>query len=272
MKIKRKDGSVLEICKSKVYDLTKLGLTDDFLKNLPDNFDNIGTTIYAARNQIKVLDSNGHKINIKKYCIPPIINRFFYSTGLRTPKCISAFINAQKILDVGFETPKPYAYIIERKNGLIRHSYFISDQIENAKQVRECHGVSFMQAYALYTAQIHEKGLFPRDYTPGNILCRKEDGKYRFFLIDVNRFYFKNKPLTKDQAPYNLYTTMSSERALCYFIRCYSKYRGMDEKYLKYKTFLCRRVRAKYSALKKLLKKIPGVKKLTLKPIKKNNQ
>lgn len=269
MEIKRKDGSVLQIYKSRVYDTKKLGLTNEFLKNLPDNFDKIGTSIYEARNQIKILDLNGHKINIKKYCIPPIINRIFYSIGLRTPKCISAFVNAQKILKAGFETPKPYAYIIERKNGIIRYSYLISDQIENAKQVRFCHGTDFIRAFASYTAKIHEKGLFSRDYTPGNILCRKENGKYCFTLIDVNRFSFKNDPIGISQAPYNLYTTMASERDLCFFIRCYGEYRGMDEKYLKRKTFLCRRIRAKYSALKRLLRKIPGASKFTLKPIKK---
>ena len=269
MEIKRKDGSVLQIYKSRLYDIKKLGITNEFLKNLPDNFNNIGTSIYEARNQIKVVDLDGHKINIKKYCIPPIINRIFYSAGIRTPKCISACVNAEKILKSGFETPRPFAYVIERKNGLIRHSYLLSDQIENTKQVRFCQGPDFMRAFAVYTAKLHEKGLFSRDYTSGNILCRKENGKFHFFLIDVNRFYFKNKPLTLDQAPYNLYTTMTSERDLCFFIRCYSEYRGMDEKYLKYKTFLCRRVRAKYSALKKLLRKIPGASKLTLKPIKK---
>ena len=265
----KKNGSVFQIYKSRVYDIKKLGLTNEFLKNLPENFDNIGTTIYAERNQIKVVDLNGHKLNIKKYCIPPIINRIFYSIGLRTPKCVSAFVNAQKILKHGFDTPKPYAYIIERQNGLIRHSYLISDQIENVRQVRACWGVNFMRAFAIYTAQIHERGLFSRDYTSGNILCRKENGKYRFFLIDVNRFYFKNRPLTLDEAPYNIYTSMTSEKDLCFFIRCYSEYRGMSEKYLKYKTFLCRRVRSKYSALKKILRKIPGASKLTLKPIKK---
>lgn len=270
MEIKRKDGSVLQIYKSRLYDIAKLGLTTEFLKNLPQYFDNNGVTIFQARNHIKVIDLNGHKLNIKKYCIPPIINRIFYSMGIRTPKCISACINAQKILKAGFETPKPYAYVIERKNGLIRHSYLISEQIENAKVVRQCWGPDFMRAFAVYTAQTHEKGLYSRDYTPGNILCRKENGKYRFFLIDVNRFQFKNKPLTLDQAPYSLYTTMSSEKDLCFFIRCYSEYRGMNEKYLKYKTFLCRRVRAKYTALKRMLKKIPGAKKLILKPIKKN--
>ncbi len=268
MKI-RKNGSVFQIYKTRVYDIAKIGLTNDFLKSLPENFDNIGTTIYAARNQIKTIDFNGRKINIKKFCIPPIINRIFYSIGLRTPKCVSAFINAQKILKAGFETPKPFAYIIERRHGLIRYSYLLSEQVENAKQVRQCHGANFMKAYAIYTAKLHEKGLFSRDYTPGNILCRKENGKYHFYLIDVNRFLFENKPITLDQAPYNLYTTMSSEKDLCYFIRCYSEYRGMDEKYLKRKTFLCRRIRAKYSALKKLLKKIPGASKLTLKPINK---
>lgn len=263
--------STFIIHKSRFYDTNKIGITNEFLKKLPENFDSIGETIYAARNQIKVVDFNGHKINIKKYCIPPIINRIFYSIGLRTPKCVSAFINAEKILNAGFETPKPYAYILEKRNGLIFYSYFISDQIENAKQVREYQGNDFLHAYAIYTAQIHEKGLFPRDYTPGNILCRKEDGKYRFFLIDVNRFNFKNEPLTLNQAPYNLYTTMSDEQDLCFFIRCYSEYRGMDEKSLKRKTFLFRHIRAKYSALKKILRKIPGASKFTLKPIKKND-
>lgn len=270
MEIKKKDGSVLQIYKSRVYDIKKLGLTNEFLKNLPEYFENNGEIVFQGRNEIKAINLNGHKINVKKYCIPPIVNRFFYSVGIRTPKCISAFVNAQKILKLGFETPKPYAYIIERKNGLIRYSYLLSEQIENAKQVRYCWGVDFMRAFAIYTAQIHEKGLFPRDYTSGNILCRKENGKYRFFLIDVNRFFFKNKPLTLDQAPYNIYTTMPSERNLCFFIRCYSEYRGMSEKYLKNKTFLCRRIRSKYSDLKVLLKKIPGAKKLTLKPIKKS--
>lgn len=265
----KKNGSVFQIYKSRVYDIKKLGLTNEFLENLPEYFENNGDIVFNGRNEIKTVTLNGYKINIKKFCIPPIINRIFYSIGIRTPKCVSAFINAQKILKHGFETPKPYAYIIERRNGIIRYSYLISDQIENARQVRWCWGVNFMRAFAIYTAKIHEKGLFSRDYTSGNILCRKEDGKYRFFLIDVNRFYFKNRPLTSGEAPYNIYTTMPSERNLCFFIRCYSEYRGMNEKYLKYKTFLCRRVRAKYSSLKKILRKIPGASKLTLKPINK---
>lgn len=271
MEIKRKDGSVLQIYKSRVYDIKKLGLTNEFLKNLPDNFDKIGTSIYEARNQIKVLDLNGHKLNIKKYCIPPIINRIFYSIGLRTPKCKSAFVNAQKILKAGFETPKPYAYIIEKRNGLICYSYFISDQFDGFKQVRACKGIQLFKEFAVFTAKLHEKGLLPRDYTPGNILCRKENGKYHFTLIDVNRFSFKNKPIGISKAPYNLYTTMSSERDLCFFIRCYGEYRGLDENYLIKKTFLLRRIRSSYSALKRILRKIPGANKLTLKPIKKNN-
>lgn len=270
MKIKSGKSTFI-IHKSRFYDTDKIGITDEFLKKLPENFDNIGETIYAARNQIKVVDFNGHKINIKKYCIPPIINRIFYSIGLRTPKCVSAFINAEKILNAGFETPKPYAYVIEKRNGLICYSYFISDQFDGFKQVRACKGIQLFKEFAVFTAKLHEKGLLPRDYTPGNILCRKENGKWHFILIDVNRFNFKNKPLNKDQAPYNLYTTMASEQKLNYFVRCYAKYRGLDENYLIKKTFLLRRIRSSYSALKRILRKIPGANKLTLKPIKKNN-
>ena len=66
MEIKRKDGSVLQIYKSRLYDINKLGLTNELLKNLPEYFENNGKTIFEARNKIKVIDLNGHKINIKK--------------------------------------------------------------------------------------------------------------------------------------------------------------------------------------------------------------
>ena len=262
-------NSTFIIYKSRFYNANKIGINNEFLKNLPKNFDNIGTTIYAARNQIKVVDFNGHKINIKKYCIPPIINRIFYSIGLRTPKCVSALINAEKILNAGFETPKPYAYIIEKQNGLIKYSYFISDQIEDFKQIRFCKGVDLYQQIALYTAKMHEKGLLARDYTPGNILCRKENGKWHFVLIDVNRFYFKNKPLSIDQAPYNIYTISHSTGKLKYLARCYGEYRGFDTDYLMKKTLFLRKVRDMYSDFKDILREIPGADKLTLKPIKK---
>ena len=263
--------STFIIHKSRFYDTNKIGITNEFLKKLPENFDNIGKTIYAERNQIKVVDFNGHKINIKKYCIPPIINRIFYSIGIRTPKCVSAFINAEKILNAGFETPKPYAYILEKRNGLIHYSYFVSDQFDDFKQIRFCRGIQLMKEFAVYTAKLHEKGLSSRDYTPGNILCRKEDNKWRFILIDVNRFSFKGKPLSISQAPYNLYTSSHDINKLKYLARCYGEYRGLDTRYLINKTLFLRKVRNIYSNFKKLLKKIPGANKFTLKPIKKND-
>ena len=270
--MKFKSGkSTFIIHKSRFYDTNKIGITNEFLKKLPENFDNIGETIYAARNQIKVVVLNGHKINIKKYCIPPIINRIFYSIGLRTPKCVSAFINAEKILNAGFETPRPYAYILEKRNGLIYYSYFISDQFDDFKQLRACKGISLIKEFAVYTAKLHEKGLSSRDYTPGNILCNKENGKWHFILIDVNRFSFKGKPLNISQAPYNLYTSYITRSRLKYLARCYGEYRGMDTDYLINKTLFLRTVRNMYSFLKRKLKKIPGASKFTLKPIKKND-
>ena len=266
MKIKR-GNSTFHIYKTRAYNINEIGVNNRFLQNLPEYFNNHGETIFKARNEIKVFNLNGYKINVKKYCIPPIVNRVFYSVGIRTPKCKSAFLNASKILRAGFETPKPYAYIIERRNGLIRHSYLVSEQLENVTQIRSGKGLNLIKEFANYTAVLHEKGLNPIDYTPGNILFRRENGKCRFFLVDVNRFKFKNKPLNINQAPYNLYTTMSSTRNLNYFINCYANLRAMNAKYLIGKTFFLRYVRDMYNKFKRILKKFPGAGKLIGKPI-----
>ena len=83
---------------SEVFQPANAKLPDDFTAKLPDFFPNNGTVIHNARNQIRVFDVNGHKINVKKFCIPPIVNRILYSLGWRTPKALTTYRNAQEIL------------------------------------------------------------------------------------------------------------------------------------------------------------------------------
>ena len=94
-------------------------LPENFVGTLPDFFSQKGEIIHNARNQIRVFSVNNRKINVKKFCIPPIVNRILYSLGWRTPKAVSTYKNAQEILKRGFHTPAPYGYRIERTGGLI---------------------------------------------------------------------------------------------------------------------------------------------------------
>lgn len=100
------------------------------------------------------------------------------------------------LLEKGFETPVPIAYVEERKFGLIAHSYFISKQSPYRRNFYEfgnadvnyCRDVII--SFARYTANLHQAGILHRDYSPGNILFDYIDGEYHFTLVDINRMTF----------------------------------------------------------------------------------
>ena len=47
-----------------------------------------------------------------------------------------------------------------------------------------------MEDFAKYTAKLHNAGVLHCDYSPGNILYKKEENGYVFSLIDINRMKF----------------------------------------------------------------------------------
>ena len=235
-------------------------LPTDFLQTLPDFFGKNGTIIHNARNQIRVFDINGHKVNIKKFCIPPIVNRILYSWGWRTPKAQATYRNAQEILKRGFDTPTPYGYRIDRSGWLINYSYFVSEQVENMRPIRDAgHDMALIKALAKYTVQLHHKGMWHKDYTPGNILYRVENGEYHFLLVDINRFRFFDKPLPKKLVIRNLMQPFHEDELLKEFVQEYAQlthWQGDLEKQVLRK----RHLRNWYDEAKRQSKKIPGVK------------
>jgi len=71
---------------------------------------------------------DGTLVNAKRYCLPHLLNRLVYSTGLRKPKGLRAFTYPTRLLERGIETPEPIAYIEQRRCGLLGLSYFVSVQ------------------------------------------------------------------------------------------------------------------------------------------------
>lgn len=244
---------------SEILQNTQAPLPGNFVQTLPDFFGTQGDIIHNARNQIRVFDVQGHKINVKKFCIPPIVNRILYSLGWRTPKALTTYRNAQEILKRGFHTPAPYGYRIERKGGLINFSYFVSEQVENMRPIRDGGTApALIQAVAKYTADMHAKGLFHRDFTPGNILYREENGNYYFSLVDINRFRFFDGPVPRHLVLRNLMQPFYQEAALKELVREYCQYAGLAEN-IETAVLRRRHFRNFYDSTKRKLKKIPGV-------------
>lgn len=175
----------------------KYNYLKDFIYALPDIFYLQGETIYKSRNEIKVFTYGKLRLNVKQYKLPSYPNRVIY-TFIRPPKVIRAYEYAFKLLEKGFDTPEPVAYIIFKKAGLISQSYFISLQSSYSRRLYEfgegpLEGrEDIVKALAHYTAKLHDAGIYHCDYSPGNILFEKTPDKICFTLVDINRMKFGN--------------------------------------------------------------------------------
>ncbi|MFV0418593.1 MAG: lipopolysaccharide kinase InaA family protein [Dysgonomonas sp.] len=181
----------------KVHINSKYNNISGFINSVPEIFAKEGKTIYDSRNTIKVFEVNGIAINIKSFKKPNFINRFVYKY-IRKSKAERSFMNAFEVLNRGINTPEPIAYIDICKNGLIDESYYISvhEQVEGTMKEIYKHpqneSKELIQAFIAFTANLHKKGILHKDYSPGNILFKKDANSYHFYLVDLNRMSFKN--------------------------------------------------------------------------------
>lgn len=235
-------------------------LPSGFLINLPRTFNEQGTTIYKQRNEVKRMSVNGQTLCVKKYGISPLLNRFLYSLGWRTPKAQSAYQNAAKILARGFCTPAQYGYVLVFRKGWLAESYSVGEFVENMRSMEALrHEGEAVRALARYTARLHDCGLMHRDYILNNVLCAHSENGYKFVLIDVNRFIFRNRPIRGFLRRMNLMQPFNKLSELKKFVNAYSQE-------VKAGSSLCRQVvyfriwRTRYSKLKRLLKKLPVIK------------
>lgn len=88
----------------------------EYVERIPKDFETIGTVIHSGRNLIKMITVDGLDINVKRYTIPPLINRIAYAF-FRPSKGKRAFVYPEKLLEKGFETPLSYCLYRRDKNG-----------------------------------------------------------------------------------------------------------------------------------------------------------
>lgn len=173
-----------------------------FITQLPDTFAKCGKVLYQGRNEIRVVEKEGIRLNIKEFCIPIFPNRIIYH-WLRPTKAQRAYEYAFRIKKAGFNTPDPIAFIVTRHRGLLDKCYFISRQVDYPRRFYEfgtepLEGKeNIIRDFGLFTAQLHNAGIFHKDYTPGNILFEVQEGKTTFCLVDINRMKFGPVSLQK---------------------------------------------------------------------------
>ncbi|MCQ2348518.1 MAG: lipopolysaccharide kinase InaA family protein [Paludibacteraceae bacterium] len=148
--------------------------------------------IHNGRNQVRIIPGpDGKEYVIKRYHQPPWFNRIVY-TFIRQPKAVRAYNNALLLTKNGIETPLPIAYILE-KNGLLKESYLITERCtypnllyvwgDEVTEGRE----DAMRAFGRFTGKMHNIGALHLDYSPGNILYRRNGDDTVFSIVDINR-------------------------------------------------------------------------------------
>ena len=203
-----------------------------FVQSLPEAFERGGRVIYRQRNEIRVFDlPDGRCINVKRYRVPGLLLRIIY-TLLRAPKARRAYDYALRLRGAGIETPAPLACLIERRGGLLARSYFVSEQADHDRNFYDFGrgGIGgredILRAFACFTARVHEAGFLHADYSPGNILFRKDDEGVRFCLVDINRMHFGAVSARKGCE--NFARLWGSDRMFGLLSEAYAEARGTD--------------------------------------------
>ena len=169
----------------------------DFVQNIKLYFNRSGNeVIYDKRNIIKVIDYEYGRYVVKAFKVPHLLNQFVYRF-FRDSKAKRSFLNAQRLQLMGIETPQPVGYIEFPTMFRFKESFYISEFFDFDFEIRAvltdrsfAERDKILRAFAAYTYKLHKKGVYHVDYSPGNILVKKEGTQYRFSIVDVNRMQF----------------------------------------------------------------------------------
>ncbi len=207
---------------------------NNFINHLHEDFENIGDSIYKGRNEIKVIDVDDIKLNVKAFKIPHLINKVAYA-WLRGSKARHSFEYAIKMRSMGAETPDPVAYVEILKNGLFNRSYYVSIHHPYDFTIRDLIGFEFdnkeniLKQFTDFTFEkLHKNGIHHLDYSRGNILISKTNhAKYNFSVVDINRMRFEKMPYLKGLK--NFAQMWANEEELEVVAREYANINNRDE-------------------------------------------
>lgn len=166
-----------------------------WLEKLPETFSREGEVIHRGRNEIRKIAVGNRVLNVKRFGIPFLFNRWVYG-GIRKSKAQRSYEYGMRLLSLEIPTPRPIAWMLEKRRGLIGTAYYVSEQVDYPRRMNEF-GTEplagkewIVDQFARFTASLHQKGVYHRDYSPGNILFRTEGEKASFCLVDINRISF----------------------------------------------------------------------------------
>ncbi len=204
----------------------------DLIKNIKHYFIDSSNSIHKARNEIKIIKHEDKEIVVKSFKVPHLINKLVY-TFFKDSKAKKSYDNSVKIIEF---VPKPIGYIEFHKFGLIHDSYFVSENFKYDFTIREPLTNAIFEdkqkvfkEFAKFTYDLHEQNILHLDYSPGNILIKKDEDGYTFKIVDINRMTFKK--LSLDERLKSFYMLWAKDEDMKTIVNEYAKLVNADESY-----------------------------------------
>jgi hypothetical protein len=205
----------------------------DGLFNIKTIFSQYDDTIHKARNVLKVIPMHGIDTVVKAFRIPNAINQFAYAY-IRKSKAYKSYFNALKLQELGINTPSPIGFIEFYRNGFFKESFFLSKHypyeftMADVRDNNPSDKKEILEAFARFTYELHQKGVWHVDYSGGNILINKTEKDYDFSLVDINRMEFKNVSYYEGLENFN--KLWLNEDDLTAIAKEYASQAGLNEK------------------------------------------
>jgi tRNA A-37 threonylcarbamoyl transferase component Bud32 len=234
----------------------------EFILNIDHYFKDSETILFHKRNIIKIVEFDGREYVVKSFRKPHFLNQVIYRL-FRDSKAKRSFENSQRLLQLDINVPKPVGYIEYNRPCRLQSSFFVSEYFHFDHEIRDIINNSefedreqILKAFVKFSYDLHQKGVYHIDYSPGNVLIKRENGTYSFAIIDLNRMKFIK--YNNELRMKNLSRFSTSLKDLEFIAREYAELAGMDDKFA-YRTLLKYHNRHQaYLIRKKHMKKIKG--------------
>jgi serine/threonine protein kinase len=233
---------------------------EKFTLDIENLFNIESENIHKARNELKIIEHDGLLTVVKSFKVPHFINKIVY-TYFKDTKAKKSY---EYSLRIGEFTPKPISYIEFYDNGLLGKSYFISEKFDYDFTIREPlldtnfeDKETILKSFAKFTYELHENQIFHQDYSPGNILVKKQNDGYIFKIVDINRMKFI--PLDIEARLKNFAKLWMKDDDLIIVAKEYSGLIGMNESEATQKALQFSQAHKDKINMKKRIKGIPVV-------------